>query len=216
MTGSTSCATSSTSTPRSTKPSSWTWRRSWRTTSNAPRHRSRPSWSGTPPACRKPTPRGWSGWPPRLSRWPRSGTAPRTQRTLMRSASTFPTTARSTTATTSSTTDVRAVVASGPGGPDVLSVAQLPDIEPGAGEVAIRVAATAVNRADVLQRQGHYPPPPGASDVLGLECSGTIAAIGDGVTGRTVGEPCCALLAGGGYADLVVVPAGQVMPVPAG
>ena len=111
---------------------------------------------------------------------------------------------------------MRAVVASGPGGPEVLSVTDLPDVEPGAGEVAIAVVASAVNRPDLLQRQGFYPPPPGASDVLGLECSGTIAAVGDGVTGWSVGDECCALLAGGGYASRVVVPAGQVMPVPAG
>ena len=111
---------------------------------------------------------------------------------------------------------MRAVVASGPGGPEVLSVTDLPDVEPGAGEVAIAVVASAVNRPDLLQRLGFYPPPPGASDVLGLECSGTIAAVGDGVTGWSVGDECCALLAGGGYASRVVVPAGQVMPVPAG
>jgi putative PIG3 family NAD(P)H quinone oxidoreductase len=111
---------------------------------------------------------------------------------------------------------VRAVVASGPGGPEVLSVTDLPDLEPGPGEVAISVVATAVNRADLMQRQGFYPPPPGASDVIGLECSGTIAALGDGVAGWRVGDECCALLAGGGYASRVVVPAGQVMPVPAG
>ncbi len=78
------------------------------------------------------------------------------------------------------------------------------------------MAATALNRADLLQRQGLYQPPPGASDVLGLECSGTIAEVGEGVTGWEVGNECCAVLAGGGYADRVVVPAGQVMPVPAG
>ena len=111
---------------------------------------------------------------------------------------------------------MRAVVASGPGGPDVLSLGELPDPEPGPGEVAIAVAASAVNRPDLLQRRGHYAPPPGASDVLGLECSGTIAAVGAGVTGWSVGDECCALLAGGGYAERVVCPAGQVMPVPAG
>ena len=78
------------------------------------------------------------------------------------------------------------------------------------------MAAGASTGADLLQRQGFYPPPPGASDVLGLECSGTIAAVGEGVTGWSVGDECCALLAGGGYAERVVVPAGQVMPVPAG
>jgi putative PIG3 family NAD(P)H quinone oxidoreductase len=111
---------------------------------------------------------------------------------------------------------MRAVVATEPGGPEVLEVRELPDPEPGPGEVLVRVAATAVNRADLLQRQGFYPPPPGASDVIGLECSGTVEALGEGVDGWQVGDAVCALLAGGGYADLVVVPAGQLMPVPAG
>ncbi|WP_183095095.1 NAD(P)H-quinone oxidoreductase [Nocardioides stalactiti] len=111
---------------------------------------------------------------------------------------------------------MRAVTTSGPGGPEVLRVTEQPDPEPGAGEVVIDVAATAVNRADLLQRQGFYPPPPGASDVIGLECSGTVAAVGEGVTGFEVGAQVCALLAGGGYASKVAVPAGQVMPVPDG
>lgn len=111
---------------------------------------------------------------------------------------------------------MRAVVADGAGGPEVLSVQEVPDVEPGPGEVAIAVAATAVNRADTLQRQGFYPPPPGASDVIGLECSGTVAALGEGVEGWSVGDEVCALLAGGGYASQVVVPVGQVMPVPSG
>lgn len=111
---------------------------------------------------------------------------------------------------------MRAVTATEPGGPEVLTVTDLPDPEPGPGEVLIDVAATAVNRADLLQRQGFYPPPPGASDVIGLECSGTVAALGEGVTGWDVGAEVCALLAGGGYASRVVVPAGQVMPVPDG
>ncbi len=111
---------------------------------------------------------------------------------------------------------MRAVVADGAGGPEILSVQDLPDPEPGAGEVAIAVVATAVNRADLLQRQGFYPPPPGASDVIGLECSGTVAEVGAEVTDWQVGDEVCALLAGGGYATRVVVPAGQVMPVPEG
>ncbi len=111
---------------------------------------------------------------------------------------------------------MRAVTQTSPGGPETLVVSDLPDPEPGAGEVLVRVAATAVNRADLLQRQGHYPPPPGASEVIGLECSGTIAAVGEGVTGWAEGDRVCALLAGGGYAELVVVPVGQVMPVPDG
>ncbi|WP_127479343.1 NAD(P)H-quinone oxidoreductase [Nocardioides pantholopis] len=111
---------------------------------------------------------------------------------------------------------MRAVVASGTGGPEVLSVGEVPDVEPGPGEVLLTVAATAVNRADTLQRQGFYPPPPGASEVIGLECSGTVAALGPNVEGWQVGDQACALLAGGGYAEQVVVPAGQLMPVPAG
>lgn len=86
----------------------------------------------------------------------------------------------------------------------------------GPGEVLIAVATAGVNRADLLQAAGKYPPPPGASDILGLEVAGTVAAVGPEVTGLTVGQPVCALLAGGGYAELVAVPAGQVMPVPAG
>jgi len=111
---------------------------------------------------------------------------------------------------------VKAVIAVGTGGPEVLTLGDLPDPEPGAGEVLLDVAATAVNRADLLQRQGFYPPPPGASDVIGLECSGTIAALGEGVDGWSVGDEVCALLAGGGYAERVVVPAGQLMPLPPG
>jgi len=111
---------------------------------------------------------------------------------------------------------MRAVTVTEPGGPGVLTISELPDPEPGPGEVLIDVAATAVNRADLLQRQGFYPPPPGASGVIGLECSGTVATVGEGVTGWDVGTPVCALLAGGGYASRVVVPAGQVMPVPDG
>ena len=111
---------------------------------------------------------------------------------------------------------MRAVIATEPGGPDVLTVAELDDPVPAAGEVVIDVAATAVNRADTLQRQGFYPPPPGASDVLGLECSGTVSAVGEGVETWQVGDRVCALLAGGGYAEKVAVPAGQVMPVPDG
>src|SRR3954447_16928270 len=111
---------------------------------------------------------------------------------------------------------MRAVIAPDPGGPEALVVADLPDPVPGRGEVVIAVTATAVNRADTLQRQGFYPPPPGASDVLGLECSGTIAAVGPEVSTWSIGHPVCALLSGGGYAERVLVPAGQVMPVPDG
>lgn len=111
---------------------------------------------------------------------------------------------------------MKAAIASEPGGPDVLSLAEVPDPRPAAGEVLIEVAATAVNRADLLQRAGNYPPPPGASQILGLECSGRIAELGAGVTGWQVGDEVCALLAGGGYAELVCVPAVQLMHVPAG
>lgn len=111
---------------------------------------------------------------------------------------------------------MRAVTQTSPGGPETLAVTELPDPVPGPGEVLVEVAATAVNRADLLQRQGFYPPPPGASDVIGLECSGTVAAVGEGVTAWAVGDEVCALLAGGGYASHVVVPEGQVMPVPDG
>ena len=111
---------------------------------------------------------------------------------------------------------MRAVIVPEPGGPDALVVADLPDPTAGPGEVVIDIAASAVNKADTLQRQGFYPPPPGASDVLGMECSGTISAVGDGVDAWSVGDEVCALLASGGYADKVAVPAGQVMPVPAG
>lgn len=111
---------------------------------------------------------------------------------------------------------MRAAVTSGTGGPDVLSVGEVDEPTPAAGEVLLDVVATAVNRADTLQRQGFYPPPPGAPDTIGLECSGRIAALGEGVEGWSVGDEVCALLAGGGYAERVAVPAGQVMPVPAG
>ncbi len=111
---------------------------------------------------------------------------------------------------------MRAVTAPVPGGPEALTLTELPDPEAGPGEVVIDVVASAVNRADTLQRMGFYPPPPGASDVLGLECSGRISAIGEGVDGFEVGDEVCALLASGGYAEKVAVPAGQVMPLPPG
>ncbi|MDQ2583213.1 NAD(P)H-quinone oxidoreductase [Saccharothrix yanglingensis] len=111
---------------------------------------------------------------------------------------------------------MRAITTREPGGPDVLSWEEVRDPEPGPGDVLVEVAATAVNRADLLQRQGHYPPPKGTSDVLGLECSGTVAAVGEGVRDWRVGDEVCALLAGGGYAERVVVPAAQVLPVPEG
>jgi len=109
-----------------------------------------------------------------------------------------------------------AVTVPEPGGPEALVWAEVPDPVAGPGEVLIEVAASAVNRADLLQRQGFYPPPPGAPPYPGLECSGTIAALGDGVDGWRVGDEVCALLAGGGYAERVAVPVGQVLPVPDG
>lgn len=111
---------------------------------------------------------------------------------------------------------MRAITVREPGGPDVLEWTEVPDPEPGPGEVLIDVAASAVNRADLLQRQGFYPPPPGASDIIGLECSGTIAALGEGVEGWQVGDEVCALLAGGGYGEKVAVPQEQLLPVPTG
>ncbi|MGW2701433.1 NAD(P)H-quinone oxidoreductase [Streptomyces sp. NPDC001340] len=103
-----------------------------------------------------------------------------------------------------------------PGGPEALVWDEVPDPVPGAGEVLVEVVASAVNRADILQRQGFYNPPPGASLYPGLECSGRIAALGPGVSGWAVGDEVCALLSGGGYAEKVVVPAGQLLPVPRG
>jgi len=111
---------------------------------------------------------------------------------------------------------MKAVVVSEPGGPENLRLDEVPDPVAGAGEVVIDVAATAVNRPDVLQRMGLYPAPPGAPPYLGLECSGTVSAVGDGVGDWSPGDQVCALLAGGGYAERVAVPAGQVLPVPDG
>jgi putative PIG3 family NAD(P)H quinone oxidoreductase len=109
---------------------------------------------------------------------------------------------------------MHAVVITEPGGPEVLRWSEVPDPVPGPGEVVIDVTASAVNRADTVQREGFYNPPEGASPYPGLECSGTIAAVGTGVTGWAPGDRACALLAGGGYAEKVAVPAGQLLPVP--
>jgi putative PIG3 family NAD(P)H quinone oxidoreductase len=111
---------------------------------------------------------------------------------------------------------MRAVVITEFGGPDVLQVQEVPDPVVGPGEVVIDVAATAVNRADLLQRKGRYAPPAGAPAWPGLECSGTISAIGAGVVHWNLGDQVCALLSGGGYAERVSVPTGQLLPVPAG
>jgi len=109
---------------------------------------------------------------------------------------------------------MRAVTIREPGGPEVLTWTEVPDPEPGPGEVIIDVLASAVNRADILQRQGFYPVPPGASPYPGLECSGRIANVADDVTGWHAGQEVCALLAGGGYAERVAVPAVQLLPKP--
>jgi putative PIG3 family NAD(P)H quinone oxidoreductase len=109
-----------------------------------------------------------------------------------------------------------AVTISEPGGPEVLGWGEVPDPVCGPGEVIVDVEASAVNRADLLQRQGFYPPPPGASDILGLECSGVVSEVGEGVTDWSVGDEVCALLSGGGYAERVAVPAGQLLPRPSG
>jgi putative PIG3 family NAD(P)H quinone oxidoreductase len=111
---------------------------------------------------------------------------------------------------------MRAITITSPGRPDVLQIANVPDPIPAADEVLIDVTASGVNRADLLQRQGLYPPPPGAPPYPGLECSGRIARLGDNVTGWRIGDEVCALLSGGGYAEQVAVPAGQVLAVPDG
>jgi len=111
---------------------------------------------------------------------------------------------------------VRAVVITSPGGPEVLNLEEVPDPVPGEGEVLVKVAAAGVNPADLMQREGFYPPPPGASPYPGLECSGRIAQVGPGVSGWREGDSVCALMAGGGYAELAAVPAGQLLPIPGG
>jgi len=111
---------------------------------------------------------------------------------------------------------MQAVVVSEPGGPEVLQLADVPDPVAGPGEVLVEIAGAGVNRADLMQRQGLYPPPPGAPPYPGLECSGRIAALGADVDGWQLGDEVCALLGGGGYAEKVAVPAGQLLPRPAG
>jgi putative PIG3 family NAD(P)H quinone oxidoreductase len=108
------------------------------------------------------------------------------------------------------------VMCEGKGDIDVLRWAEIDNPSPAAGEVLIDIVASAVNRADLSQRMGFYPPPPGITDVLGLECSGRVRALGNGVIGWSVGDQVCALLAGGGQAEQAVAPAGQCMPVPSG
>ncbi|BDX29800.1 oxidoreductase [Mycobacterium antarcticum] len=109
--------------------------------------------------------------------------------------------------------NMRAIVAES--GTD-LAWQEVPDVEAETGQVVIDVVAAGVNRADLLQAAGHYPPPPGASQIIGLEVSGRVSALGPGVTSWSIGQPVCALLSGGGYAERVAVPAGQVMPIPDG
>jgi putative PIG3 family NAD(P)H quinone oxidoreductase len=111
---------------------------------------------------------------------------------------------------------VKAVTIPEPGGPDALVLDDVPEPMPGPGEVVVDVVAAGVNRADVMQRQGHYNPPPGSSAYPGLEVSGRIGRLGDGVEGWSVGDEVCALLTGGGYAEKVTVPMGQLMPIPSG
>jgi putative PIG3 family NAD(P)H quinone oxidoreductase len=109
---------------------------------------------------------------------------------------------------------MHAIIISEPGGPEVLVWAEVPDPQAGPGEVIVDIVASAVNRADLLQRAGFYDPPPGIPPYPGLECSGRISALGEGVSGWQVGDEVCALLGGGGYAERVAVPAGQLLPVP--
>lgn len=109
---------------------------------------------------------------------------------------------------------MRAIDPEAPGGPEVLRLIERPVPKPAAGEVLVRVAAAGVNRPDVLQRMGNYPPPPGAPSILGLELAGTIVALGEDVGAEMTGQPVCALVAGGAYADYAVVPVGQCLPVP--
>jgi len=111
---------------------------------------------------------------------------------------------------------MRAVVTSSPGGVENLVIVDRPIPEPGPGEVLLKVTAAGVNRADLLQRRGFYDPPPGATDILGLECSGDIEAVGEGVTEIKPGAHVCALLTGGGYAEYVAVPVGQIATIPKG
>ena len=111
---------------------------------------------------------------------------------------------------------MRAIAVTEPGGPEVMVVDEQPVPQLNGGELLVKVAAAGVNRADCMQRRGDYPPPLGASETLGLEVSGTVAALGEGVSGWQVGDPVCALLAGGGYAEYCAVPAPQCLPVPAG
>ena len=112
-------------------------------------------------------------------------------------------------------TTMRCIEISAPGGPEVLRLGERATPKAGPEEVLIRVMASGINRADLLQRQGHYPPPPGASDILGMEAAGVIAAVGENVGEFRMGDRVCALLAGGGYAEFCVAPTPQCLPIPA-
>jgi len=111
---------------------------------------------------------------------------------------------------------MRAIEITQPGSPDVLKIVERPDPTPGVGELVVRVEAAGLNRPDLMQRQGKYPPPPGASDIPGLEIAGTVRAVGPGVSRWREGDRVCALVAGGGYAELCVVPEPQCLPMPDG
>jgi putative PIG3 family NAD(P)H quinone oxidoreductase len=113
-------------------------------------------------------------------------------------------------------TDGLALEITRPGGPEVLEATRRPVPPPGPGELLLRVAAAGVNRPDLLQREGRYPPPPGTTDIPGLEVAGTVVALGEGVTGWDAGDEACALVAGGGYAEYCAAPAPQCLPIPRG
>src|SRR6185369_4689195 len=113
-------------------------------------------------------------------------------------------------------TRMKAVEIAAAGGPDVLRIGERPVPAPGQGEVLVKVAAAGVNRPDVMQRQGTYPPPPGASDIPGLEIAGEVVAVADDVRAWRVGDQVCALVSGGGYAEFCSAPAPQCLPIPAG
>lgn len=114
------------------------------------------------------------------------------------------------------TEHMRAVEIAGPGGPEVLRLTERPVPVPGVGEILLRVEWAGVNRPDALQRAGAYNPPPGASDLPGLEAAGVVTAVGPGVAGLAIGDAVCALLPGGGYAEYALAPAAHALPVPAG
>ncbi len=109
---------------------------------------------------------------------------------------------------------MRAIVVERPGGPDTLRMGEIPDPAPGPGELLVRVRASALNRLDLMQREGNYPVPPGAPETLGVEMAGEVVGWGEGVQGWTQGARVCALLLGGGYAEYTAVPSGMAIPLP--